>query len=149
PLGKGTDGREVFLKDIWPSNEEVQKTIEACVLPEMFQSRYANVMTSNEKWNQLPTSHGDLYDWNAKSTYIQEPPFLLNLSREPGKIQSIAKARVLALFGDSVTTDHISPAGSIAAKSPAGQYLIAQGVDPRDFNSYGARRGNDRVMTPG
>ncbi len=149
PLGKGKDGKEVYLKDIWPSAEEVQKTIDACVLPEMFRSRYANVMTSNEKWNELPTSEGDLYDWNAKSTYIQEPPFLLDLSREPGKTQPIAQARALALLGDSVTTDHISPAGSIAVKRPAGQYLIAQGVDPRDFNSYGARRGNDRVMTPG
>jgi aconitate hydratase len=149
PVGRGKDGKDVYLKDIWPSAEEVQTTIDQCVLPEMFQSRYANVMTSNAKWNELPTSGGDLYDWDPKSTYIQEPPFLVDLAREPSKVQPIVKARVLALLGDSVTTDHISPAGSIAAKSPAGQYLISQGVDPRDFNSYGARRGNDRVMTPG
>ena len=149
PLGKGTDGKDVFLKDIWPTAEEVQSAIQSCVLPEMFQKRYANVMTSNEKWNKLPTSEGDLYDWNPKSTYIQEPPFLIGLARESGTIQPLGGARVLAMFGDSVTTDHISPAGSIAAKSPAGRYLIEHGVEPRDFNSYGARRGNDRVMTPG
>ncbi len=149
PLGTDQHGKDVYLKEIWPTPEEVQKTVDACVLPEMFQSRYANVMTSNEKWNQLPTTEGDLYQWNPKSTYIQEPPFLLNLSRESGEIQPLRGARVLAMFGDSVTTDHISPAGSIAAKSPAGRYLIQQGIEPRDFNSYGARRGNDRVMTPG
>lgn len=149
PLGRGKDGKDVYLKDIWPSAEEVQRTIDACVLPEMFQSRYANVMTSNEKWNKLPTSEGDLYEWDAKSTYIQEPPFLVGLSQKPGRIEPLAGARVLAMLGDSVTTDHISPAGSIATKSPAGRYLIEHGVDPRDFNSYGSRRGNDRVMTPG
>jgi aconitate hydratase len=149
PLGKDGRGQDVYLKDIWPSAEEVQATIDQCVRPEMFAAQYANVMTSNKKWNELPTSQGDLYAWNSKSTYIQEPPFLIDLTREVGKIQPLQKARVLAMFGDSVTTDHISPAGSIATKSPAGAYLIAQGVDPRDFNSYGARRGNDRVMTPG
>jgi aconitate hydratase len=149
PLGKGSDGRDVYLKDIWPTAEEVNQTIEQCVLPEMFQARYNDVMTSNEKWNQLPTSEGDLYRWDAASTYIQEPPFLIDLAREPGIIQPIRGARALAVLGDSVTTDHISPAGSIATKSPAGQYLIGRGVEPRDFNSYGARRGNDRVMTPG
>jgi aconitate hydratase len=106
-------------------------------------------MQSNEKWNSLPTSEGDLYDWNAASTYIQEPPFLVDLAPQPSPIHPIQGARVLAMLGDSVTTDHISPAGSIAAKSPAGRYLIEHGVDPRDFNSYGSRRGNDRVMTPG
>jgi aconitate hydratase len=149
PIGKGSDGKDVFLKDIWPTAEEVQDTIDTCVLPEMFQARYTDVMTSNEKWNKLPTSEGDLYDWNCNSTYIQEPPFLIDLAREPGKIQSISDARVLAMLGDSVTTDHISPAGSIAAKSPAGRFLIEHGVEPVDFNSYGARRGNDRVMTRG
>ncbi|HEX3727466.1 MAG TPA: aconitate hydratase AcnA [Pirellulales bacterium] len=149
PLGRGADGRDVYLKDIWPSAEEVQKTIDECVLPEMFQSRYANVMTSNEQWNKLATTQGDLYQWRPESTYIQEPPFLIDLPRKSGKIHPLAGARALALFGDSVTTDHISPAGSIAKQSPAGSYLISQGVDPRDFNSYGARRGNDRVMTPG
>jgi aconitate hydratase len=149
PLGKGSDGKDVFLKDIWPSNEEVQQTIDACVTPDLFQSRYADVLTSNERWNQLPLGEGDLYEWDPNSTYIQEPPFLQGLSRASGQIVPIFGARVLALLGDSVTTDHISPAGSIAVKSPAGQYLIEHGVDPRDFNSYGARRGNDRVMTRG
>jgi aconitate hydratase len=149
PLGKGKDGQDVYLKDIWPTAEEVNRTIEQCVLPEMFQARYADVMTSNAKWNELPTSEGDLYQWDTASTYIQEPPFLIDLAREPGQIQAIRGARALAVLGDSVTTDHISPAGSIATKSPAGQYLIGRGVEPRDFNSYGARRGNDRVMTPG
>jgi len=149
PLGTGKDGQPVYLKQIWPSADEVNRTMDACVLPEMFQTRYADVMTSNTKWNQLPTSEGDLYQWDAASTYIQEPPFLVNLAREPGAIATIRGARALAVLGDSVTTDHISPAGSIAAKSPAGQYLISHGVEPRDFNSYGARRGNDRVMTPG
>ncbi len=149
PLGRDSAGHDVFLKDIWPTAEEVKKTMDECVLASMFQSRYANVMTSNEKWNRLPTSEGDLYDWKANSTYIQEPPFLIDLPKESGTVQPVKGARVLAMLGDSVTTDHISPAGSIAAKSPAGRYLIEHGVEPRDFNSYGARRGNDRVMTPG
>jgi aconitate hydratase len=149
PLGKGSDGKDVFLKDIWPSPAEVEETIARSVTPEMFQSRYAGVLTSNEKWNELPTHGGDLYDWNPKSTYIQEPPFLVGLERTPGRIEPIRGARVLAMLGDSVTTDHISPAGSISAKSPAGKYLVEHGVEPRDFNSYGSRRGNDRVMTRG
>ncbi|REK11172.1 MAG: aconitate hydratase AcnA [Planctomycetota bacterium] len=149
PIGQGKDGKDVYLKDIWPTAAEVSETIESCVLPEMFRARYTNVMSSNEKWNQLPTSEGALYDWNATSTYIQEPPFLVDLTPEVGKIESISGARVLALLGDSVTTDHISPAGSIAKTSPAGKYLIENGVEQRDFNSYGARRGNDRVMTRG
>jgi aconitate hydratase len=149
PLGKDMDSKDVYLKDIWPTAAEVEDTIARCVLPEMFQSRYANVMTSNEKWNQLPTSEGDLYNWDPKSTYIQEPPFLVGLAPEPSPIRPLCGARVLAMLGDMVTTDHISPAGSIAVKSPAGRYLMEHGVDPRDFNSYGSRRGNDRVMTPG
>ena len=149
PLGRDKDGKDVFLKDLWPTVDEVTKAFDECVSPELFQRQYADVLTSNEKWNALPTSAGELYDWNPKSTYIQEPPFLIGLSPTAGKIEPLRKARVLALLGDSVTTDHISPAGSIAAKSPAGEYLIAQGVDPRDFNSFGARRGNDRVMTRG
>src|SRR5262249_6567980 len=142
-------GKDVFLKDVWPSPEEVQKAVNDCVAPEMFQTRYANVLTSNEKWNQLPTSGGDLYEWRADRTHIQEPPFVVGVGGEPGNIQPLGGARVLAMLGDSVTTDHISPAGSIAAKGPAGKFLIEHGVEPRDFNSYGARRGNDRVMTRG
>ena len=149
PLGKDSDGKDVYLKEIWPTAAEVAATVKAAVLPEMFQARYSNVFGANEKWNALPTSEGDLYDWDATSTYIQEPPFLIGLQRESGKIQPIAHARVLAMLGDSVTTDHISPAGSISAKSPAGRFLQENGVGPIDFNSYGARRGNDRVMTRG
>ncbi|MGD9723985.1 MAG: aconitate hydratase AcnA [Pirellulales bacterium] len=149
PLGRSSDGQDVYLKDIWPSAQEVAQAVEACISPEMFSQRYANVFTSNDKWNALPTSSSDLYEWDAASTYIQEPPFLIGLERTPGKIAPIRGARVLAMLGDSVTTDHISPAGSIAAKSPAGRYLVEQGVEQVDFNSYGARRGNDRVMTRG
>jgi aconitate hydratase len=149
PLGTGNGGQPVYLRDIWPSAELVNKTIDQVVRPEMFRSRYANVWQSNPTWNQLPTSEGAIFDWKAESTYIQEPPFLIDLAKEPGPIQPIAGARCLAALGDSVTTDHISPAGSISPKSPAGKFLIEHGVQPADFNSYGARRGNDRVMTRG
>jgi aconitate hydratase len=149
PLGTGRDGQPVYLRDIWPSAELVNSTIEEVVRPEMFRSRYANVWQSNPKWNELPTSEGALFDWRDESTYIQEPPFLLDLAKEPGPIVSIRGARCLAALGDSVTTDHISPAGSISPKSPAGQFLIKHSVQPAEFNSYGSRRGNDRVMTRG
>ncbi|HWB11728.1 MAG TPA: aconitate hydratase AcnA [Pirellulales bacterium] len=149
PLGTGKDGKPVFLKDIWPSRDEVAKAVNETVLPEMFRSRYANVFDANDRWNKIPVSGGDLYDWDEASTYIQEPPFLVDLPRQPEPIRPIVGARVLAVLGDSITTDHISPAGSIAATSPAGLYLQEHGVEPRDFNSYGARRGNDRVMTRG
>ena len=149
PLGTGKDGKPVFLKDIWPSREEVTKAVNETVLPDMFRSRYANVFDANERWNEIPVSGGDLYDWDEASTYIQEPPFLVDLPRQPQAIRPIVGARVLAVLGDSITTDHISPAGSIAATGPAGLYLQEHGVEPRDFNSYGARRGNDRVMTRG
>jgi aconitate hydratase len=149
PLGTAKDGSPVYLKDIWPTAAEVEQVVSTCVLPQMFQSRYSNVFGANEEWNNLPTSEGELYEWDEKSTYIQEPPFLVNLPRQPQSIKPIKGARVLAALGDSVTTDHISPAGSIAKASPAGRYLIEHGVAPADFNSYGARRGNDRVMTRG
>ncbi len=149
PLGKGRDGKDVFLKDIWPTNEQVAKTVADTVKPAMFHSRYGSVWDSNPKWNAIKTSEGDLYEWDEKSTYIQEPPFLIDLPPQLGPILPIRGARCLAAFGDSITTDHISPAGSISAKSPAGQYLIEHGVQPADFNSYGSRRGNDRVMTRG
>jgi aconitate hydratase len=148
PLGQGKDG-PVYLKDIWPAAQEVQTAVKQMVRPEMFAQRYANVFESNDRWNRIETGDAALYDWDEQSTYIQEPPFLLDLQSEPEKIQPIRGARVLALLGDSVTTDHISPAGSIAKDSPAGRFLIEHGVEPRDFNSYGARRGNDRVMTRG
>ena len=149
PIGTGRDGKPVFLRDIWPTAEEVRQTVEASVLPGQFQNRYGNVWNSNERWNAVPTSKGELYDWQAASTYIQEPPFLANITREAAAPQSVRGARVLLALGDSVTTDHISPAGSIAKASPAGHYLIEHGVEPVEFNSYGARRGNDRVMTRG
>jgi aconitate hydratase len=149
PIGKGKHGGDVYLKDIWPTSDEVRSTVEASVQPAQFQARYGNVWQSNPRWNEVPTSKGELYDWDATSTYIQEPPFLAELSREPKAPESVRGARVLLALGDSVTTDHISPAGSIAKASPAGQYLIEHGVPPFDFNSYGARRGNDRVMTRG
>ncbi len=149
PIGTGGDGSPVYLRDIWPTADEVRQVVEASVQPEQFRLRYGNVWQSNERWNAVPTSSGELYDWQATSTYIQEPPFLADLTREAAAPQSVRGARVLLALGDSVTTDHISPAGSIAKASPAGQYLIDHGVMPTDFNSYGARRGNDRVMTRG
>jgi aconitate hydratase len=149
PLGTGKDGNPVYLKDIWPSADEVRTTVASCVGPDQFQKRYTDVWQSNPRWNAVPTTTGELYAWDAKSTYIQEPPFLADITREPTPPQSIRQARVLLALGDSVTTDHISPAGSIAKASPAGRYLVEHGVEPVDFNSYGARRGNDRVMTRG
>jgi aconitate hydratase len=149
PLGKDSDGKPVYLKEIWPTQQEVTQLVRDMVRPEMFRQRYANVFQANERWNELPTSEGDLYEWDEASTYIQEPPFLLETKVQPDPIAPIRGGRVLALLGDSITTDHISPAGSIAADSPAGRYLIGHGVAPVDFNSYGARRGNDRVMTRG
>jgi aconitate hydratase len=149
PLGRDRDGREVYLAEIWPTREEIQQTIRESIDAEMYRSRYASAFESNETWNQIPVVGGDLYDWNEASTYIQEPPFLLDVTPELALVQPIRGARCLAVLGDSVTTDHISPAGSIAKDSPAGRYLMALGVEPRDFNSYGSRRGNDRVMVRG
>ena len=149
PIGKASDGTDVFLKDIWPTYQEIEEAIEQSVQPEMFTNRYSGAFESNEMWNKIATSEGDLYAWDETSTYIQEPPFLAELTAEVGAIAPINGARALALLGDSVTTDHISPAGSIAKASPAGRYLVAHGVDAHDFNSYGSRRGNDRVMVRG
>jgi aconitate hydratase len=149
PLGIGTGGQEVYLKDIWPTNEEVRQAVTASVLPQMFSSQYSNVFAANETWNKIKVAEGDLYQWDEHSTYIQEPPFLADMTVGVGSIKPIAGTRVLAMLGDSVTTDHISPAGNISKTSPAGRYLIEQGVTPADFNSYGSRRGNDRVMLRG
>ncbi|MFN5948251.1 MAG: aconitate hydratase, partial [Pirellulaceae bacterium] len=149
PLGIDTKGQPVYLKDIWPTQAEVQAAIDGCVLPEMFQKQYQGAFTSNDSWNAIAITPGELYRWSGASTYIQRPPFLEGLDQAAGTIQSIRGARVLAVLGDSVTTDHISPAGSIAKDSPAGRYLQEHGVSPRDFNSYGSRRGNDRVMVRG
>jgi aconitate hydratase len=149
PLGQDKNGQPVYLREIWPTSQEVSEAVTSNVRPEMFRQKYANVFTGNETWNAIPSSEGDLYAWDEQSTYIQEPPFFLDLSAEVAAIQNIQGARVLAIFGDSITTDHISPAGSIAADSPAGKHLLERGVSQRDFNSYGSRRGNDRVMTRG
>ena len=149
PVGEDANGKPVMLADLWPTHEEVQEVVERCVLPEMFRSQYDNVWQKNPKWNAIEVTGSELYDWNDQSTYIQEPPFLVGLKREVDPILPISSARCLALLGDSTTTDHISPAGAIAADSPAGSFLQAAGVTPRDFNSYGSRRGNDRVMTRG
>lgn len=149
PLGFDPQGEAVYLSQIWPSSVEVQEVIASVIRPEMFREKYADVFQGTEAWNAIPVSEGELYLWEESSTYIQEPPFFLDLQREPPPIMEIRGARALAVFGDSITTDHISPAGAISADSPAGRYLIERGVAPRDFNSYGSRRGNDRVMTRG
>jgi aconitate hydratase len=149
PIGHGEDGNPVYLKDIWPSQEEVAKEIEGALDPEIYKRQYANVYTGNEQWNAVDVPSGDLYEWDPDSTYIQEPSFFKDLSPEAGDLEDIEGAHVLVKVGDSVTTDHISPAGAIPSKSPAGQYLISNGVDPRNFNSYGSRRGNHEVMVRG
>jgi aconitate hydratase len=149
PIGTGKDGQPVYLKDIWPSAEEIQEAIRTAITPDMFKAKYANVFRQNQRWNEIPVSEGMLYEWDPKSTYIQEPPFFAGLGPEPGDIEDIRGARTLALLGDSVTTDHISPAGSIRADSPAGKYLTERGVARKDFNSYGSRRGNHEVMMRG
>ena len=149
PIGTGSDGKPVYLKDIWPSPEEVEKTMRACVKSEMFQKQYANVFDGGREWQTLPTPIGAQYVWDDVSTYIKAAPYFENLPKEPQPLKDITGARVLAVLGDSVTTDHISPAGSISVKSPAGKYLMDHGVDPQDFNSYGSRRGNHEVMMRG
>ncbi len=149
PLGVSDSGEKVFLRDIWPSAEEIHQTVEACVLPEMFEQQYVSAFTSNAKWNAIEITPGDLYDWRGDSTYIQRPPFLEGITADVTPPDAIRGACCLALLGDSVTTDHISPAGAIAKKSPAGEYLLEHNVEHRDFNSYGSRRGNDRVMVRG
>ncbi|HUF38499.1 MAG TPA: aconitate hydratase AcnA [Anaerolineales bacterium] len=150
PLGTGSDGEPVYLREIWPSPQEIREAITTSVRPAMFVEKYSNVFDGNETWNAIPAADSaDLYNWDEASTYIQEPPFFTDLTPEVRPIEPIRGARVLVKVGDSVTTDHISPAGAIPADFPAGQYLIERGVSPREFNSFGSRRGNDRVMTRG
>jgi aconitate hydratase len=149
PIAKNDKGEQVYLRDIWPTQSEVHDTIAACLSPEMFKKEYGNVANGNSEWNQIPVKGGELFNWDENSTYIQEPPFFTEITNAPGAIQPIKGARVLAMVGDSVTTDHISPAGDIKKAGPAGKYLMEHGVKPADFNSYGSRRGNDRVMTRG
>jgi aconitate hydratase len=149
PLGKDRHGKDVFLKDIWPSAQDVQTTVRACVGSDMFKSEYAEVFTGDERWRALPVPQGSRYAWDEASTYVRRPTFFDGMKLEPTPLSDIPSARVLAMLGDSVTTDHISPAGSIAKDSPAGRYLIEHGVPPHEFNSYGARRGNHEVMVRG
>ncbi|WP_067927718.1 aconitate hydratase AcnA [Alicyclobacillus shizuokensis] len=149
PIGRDQGGNPVYLRDIWPTPNEVAEVIRSVITPDLFQKKYANVFNSNERWNALSSPEGELYQWDEASTYIQEPPFFVGLTADVPKAQSIQGAAVLALLGDSVTTDHISPAGNIAYDSPAGKYLRDHGVKPADFNSYGSRRGNHEVMMRG
>ena len=149
PIGIDTDGNEVFFSDIWPSQDEIKEVVSRTVTPELFRNEYERVFDDNERWNEIKTSEDALYTWENDSTYIQNPPFFEGLSEEPGEVEPLNDLRVVAKFGDSVTTDHISPAGSIAKTSPAGLYLQENGVEPKDFNSYGSRRGNHEVMMRG
>ena len=149
PLGVGRTGEPVYLREIWPTNAEIKQVMAESLTPELFGEQYGNVFNGNEMWNRIAKSGGELYAWDEASTYIQEPPFFVGLSREVKPISNIERARVLVKVGDSITTDHISPAGSISRTSPAAAYLINNAVEPRDFNSYGSRRGNDRIMTRG
>ena len=149
PLGRDQSGVPVFLKDIWPSLQEVRDQMQAALKPEVFRKLYTNFAEQNPKWNEIPSTAGNVYAFDVKSTYIQEPPFFTNFALTPGAIKPITGARALGIFGDSVTTDHISPAGAIKKSSPAGKFLLDNGVTFEDFNSYGSRRGNDRIMTRG
>ena len=149
PIGEDKEGKPVFLSEIWPSQQEISDTISEALKPVMFEKQYSNVFGANETWNAISGQEEDLFKFDDASAYVQEPPFFVDLSPDPGPIEDIAGARVIAMLGDSVTTDHISPAGSIAVDSPAGRYLIEKGVEPKDFNSYGSRRGNHEVMMRG
>src|SRR5690625_4751489 len=149
PLGQDTEGNDVFLKDVWPSNEEIQATINSSITREMFTEDYADVFTGDEHWQELQTPEADTFEWVDDSTYVRKPPYFEGMTMEVAPVTNISGARVLAKLGDSVTTDHISPAGAIAPQSPAGQYLIEHGIARRDFNSYGSRRGNHEVMIRG
>ena len=150
PIGKGSNGQDVYLKDIWPSNKEISDTIEQCLSNEMFKSRYANVFEGPKQWQAIPTAgSSETYSWDNSSTYVQNPPYFVGMPKTPGAISDIKGANILAIFGDSITTDHISPAGNIKKSSPAGEYLLSHGVSVADFNSYGARRGNHEVMMRG
>ncbi|WP_049622837.1 aconitate hydratase AcnA [Frateuria defendens] len=148
PLGTGSDGQPVYLKDVWPTNKEISDAIAGAVSPAMFEKNYADVFKGDSRWNQIASPDGSVYRWDD-STYIKNPPYFEGMTMEPGTVEDIHGARVLGLFGDSITTDHISPAGSIKKDSPAGRFLIGKGVEPKDFNSYGSRRGNDDVMVRG
>ncbi|WP_115561944.1 aconitate hydratase AcnA [Xanthomonas arboricola] len=149
PLGTGSDGQPVYLRDIWPSNKEIGDTIAATVGPEMFKQNYADVFKGDSRWNTIASPDGALYEWDAASTYIKNPPYFDGMTMQVGHVEDVHGARIMGLFGDSITTDHISPAGNIKKDSPAGRFLQERGVQPADFNSYGSRRGNDDVMVRG
>lgn len=149
PLGTGSDGQPVFLRDIWPSNKEIGDVIAATIGPEMFKQNYADVFKGDTRWNTIASPDGNLYEWSDASTYIKNPPYFDGMTMQTGSIDDVHGARVMGLFGDSITTDHISPAGNIKKDSPAGRFLQERGVQPADFNSYGSRRGNDDVMVRG
>ncbi|MDQ6809534.1 MAG: aconitate hydratase [Verrucomicrobiota bacterium] len=149
PLGKDRAGEDVYLRDLWPSLQEIRDTLRSALTPDVFRRLYKDFSAQNPKWNEIPSSTGDIYEWDETSDYIHEPPFFQDFELEPGRIAEIRDARALGIFGDSVTTDHISPAGAIKSTSPAGHYLNSRGIEPADFNSYGSRRGNDLVMTRG
>jgi aconitate hydratase len=149
PLAHDPSGRPVYLRELWPTQEEIQAAVRNSVRAEMFQEKYAHVFAGDERWNAMDVPTGDLFAWDPDSTYVKNPPFFDNMPLTPLALENIHAARVLALLGDSITTDHISPAGSIPVSSPAGKYLIERSVDPKDFNSYGARRGNHEVMMRG
>jgi aconitate hydratase len=149
PIGTGKDGKPVYLRDVWPTTEDVKHAMAAAISRDMFVKRYADVFTGDEHWRAIPASGGRTYKFDAKSTYIQNPPYFEGMGRAPEPVKDILNARVLALFGDSITTDHISPAGSIRKDGPAGRYLVEHGIAPADFNSYGSRRGNHEVMMRG
>ena len=148
-LGKDHDGKDVYLRDLWPTLQEIRDTLKSALTPEVFRKLYRDFSAQNPKWNEIPSSVGEIYQWDENSDYIHEPPFFTDFGMSEGKIEDIRNARPLGIFGDSVTTDHISPAGAIKPTSPAGQYLKSRGIEPADFNSYGSRRGNDLVMTRG
>jgi aconitate hydratase len=149
PIGVGSDGKPVFLKDLWPSAQDVQQAVAASVTSGMFKQGYASVFAGDENWNAIQVPQGEVYKWEAGSTYVRNPPYFEGMTMTPGAVADIRGARVLAVLGDSVTTDHISPAGNISKSSPAARYLMEQGVQPVDFNSYGSRRGNHEVMMRG
>ena len=149
PLGRGRDGKPVYLRDIWPSAEEIESLVVSSVSPDQFDLEYGRIFEGDENWKSMPAPTGTLFDWDGQSTYVREPPYFMEFASVPAPPADIAGARVLALFGDSITTDHISPAGAIRAGSPAGEYLLAHAVPPDEFNSYGSRRGNHEVMMRG
>jgi aconitate hydratase len=149
PLGTGSDGQPVYLRDVWPSQAETGEVIAGCLRPDMYTREYAQVFAGDERWRSLPVPAGDRFAWDPASSYVRRPPFFDGLTAQPGPLTDIRSGRVLCLLGDSVTTDHISPAGAIRTDSPAGRYLTGHGIQPRDFNSYGSRRGNHEVMIRG